>query len=78
MLWAKDEVTGSGADSTDTSHPFIVSLLLLFSCVFFPLMIYRLQEHNTGSDERQRDIKKRKRERKGGRKEGAEGADHSL
>lgn len=70
MLWTKDYVTGSGADFTDTSHPFIVSLLLLFSCVFFPsLMIYRLQEHNTGSDERQRDIKK-KEERAEGRKEG--------
>lgn len=41
-------------------------------------MISRLQDHNTGSEERQRDIKKEERERKGGRKEGAEGADHSL
>lgn len=60
---------------------FILLQFLCFRCFhvfFFPLMISRLQDHNTGSEERQRDIKKEERERKGGRKEGAEGADHSL
>lgn len=56
-------------------HPFTVPFAV-FMCFF---MIYRLRERNTGSEERQRDIKKgREKERKGGRKEGAEGADHSL
>lgn len=57
---------------TGSPHPFTVPLLSLFSCVFvfflsLSLMIYRLQERNRGSEERQRDIK---RKRESGREEG--------
>lgn len=78
MLWVEYSVTGSEADSTCSLQPFNSSLSFTVFVYFFSLMIYRLSEHKTGSGERQKDRKKRERERKGGRKEGAEGADHSL
>lgn len=64
----------------------LTPLVLLLSeqrlciCWFLFVSLHSLQVHNTGSDERQTDILKKggKKERKGGRKEGAEGADHSL
>lgn len=70
VLWVRDYVTGSEADWQSSSFysSFAFAVFMCF-CFFLSLslMIYRLQERNRGSEERQRDIK---RKRESGREEG--------
>lgn len=75
MLWVQKYVTGSGADSTGSPHPFAVPLLSLFSRVF-SLSSSTDSKNVTQGQEKLKETLKKGGE--SGRKERAEGADHSL